>query len=93
MNRCGYELDQEFRPGISNREYSRPNGQNTDIEFFSELPPRRFKMGFARFHFAARKLPQAAVTLVFCSLADEVIAFPFYNGCQHASKSHSSRRR
>ena len=81
MNRCGYKLDQEFRPGISNREYSRTNGQNTDIEFFSELPARRFEMGLSRFHFAARKLPQTAVTLVFCSLADEVIAIPLYNGC------------
>src|SRR5687767_13498986 len=50
-------------------------------------------MGLSRFHFAARKLPQTAVTLVCWPLADEVNALPVYNGCEHASKSHSSGRR
>ena len=52
-----------------------------DIEFFSEFPARRSEMGLPRFHFAARELPQTAVALVFCSLADEVLAILVYDGC------------
>ena len=83
LDRDWNELDHELRPGISDGEERAADGLNDNVEFFGQFPLHCVLKSLARFHFASRKLPEAAVTLICRPLADEISLVALNDGSEN----------
>lgn len=85
----GNEGDQKRRARIRDLELRIADAPNAESEFLGELPARGGFVIFAGFELAAGKFPQATVSLVWWTLANEEMVASSYDCGYDANGRHA----